>query len=118
MSSGQFVRTGYESDSGKVYSIKVQPETLTSWNTGTPTNPTEETSAHATNRKGVGMFARQVSLKWSGNPPVPPNNYFPYGTIRVPVLTKADFQALGLGQSVQYLGASAIVTGFIPERRG
>lgn len=117
MSAGRFVRSKYEADSGNIYNIRVQPETIGTFNAPPAGVSDQETSANAVRRRGNGMFARGISLAWVGDPPVAPAGYDPRGRIVVPILTPAVYQNLNVGDTVQYLGIDAEVTGLLPELR-
>lgn len=117
MSAGKFERSKYEADSGNIYNIRVQPETIGTFNPAPAGVSNQETSANALNRKGNGMFARGISIAWQGDPPVAPAGYDPNGRIRIPILTRDVYQNLNVGDTVLYLGLQATITGLIPERR-
>lgn len=117
MSAGRFVRSKYEADSGNIYNIRVQPETIGTFNAPPAGVSDQETSANAVNRKGNGMFARGISIEWQGEPPAAPAGYDPRGNIRIPILTPSVYQNLNVGDTINYLGLPATVVGLIPERR-
>lgn len=120
MSSGVFTISRYETDLGDVAPIKVQPETLAATlgtvnagATGTPTPgfPSAQTSQ---SKRALGVNARTVSIKFA--PGAEPADYAPGSVLRVPVLTKARFDALSKGSAVTYLGSTGEVAGKSPER--
>lgn len=114
MSSGPFEKSFYTSDSGTVYPIRVQGETLSFSAQGTPaTAATGEPSAIANgSRRRIGVNARSVRLEWTGTPPT---GYEINSVVRVPILTQAAFNAIKKGDQVTYLGAQAKVLGKTPE---
>lgn len=117
MSAGRFIRAIYESDSGNLYNIRIQPETEGTFNPSAPGIANQETSANAVRRRGNGMFARGISISWLGDPPVAPDGYDPRGRIRIPILTQAVYQNLNVGDEITYLGVPAEITGLLPELR-
>lgn len=114
MSAGVFTNSFYTSDSGEVYNIRVQPETLSFSAQGTPAAAaTAEPSAIANgSRRRIGVNARNVRLEWTAAAPV---GYDPNGVVRVPILTAAAYTAINKGDAVTYLGNSARVLGKTPE---
>lgn len=115
MSSGDFFIQGRytATEGGGIYKIRVQPETVTAWNPNTTAavNAVGSVRVGGGNRQ-LGIKARSVTLQWAD---APPNNYKD-AYIRVPVLTATAFNGLALGQTVQYLGADAVIVGKNPER--
>lgn len=114
MSSGAFDNSFYTSDSGAVYNIRVQPETLSFSAQGTPaTAATAEPSAIANgSRRRIGVNARSVRLEWTATPPA---GYKADSVVKVPILTLAAYTPIKKGDTVTYLGASARVLGKTPE---
>lgn len=114
MSAGAFQNSFYTSDSGDVYNIRLQPETLAFSAQGTPaTAATAEPSAIANGaRRRIGVNARSVRLEWTGTPPT---GYDANSVVRVPIVTLAAYTAISKGDTVTYLGAPARVLGKTPE---
>jgi hypothetical protein len=75
MSAGAFTRTFYEDDDGDIHPIRLQPETLAatfaSVANAAPAGPVDnEISAQVTgSRRGLGLFARYVTVKFTATPP-------------------------------------------------
>lgn len=121
MSAGAFTSSKYEANSGNVYKIKVQPETITA-TIATVANaaPTgaidQEVSATASSgRRSVGMNARTVALAFTGTIPT---GY--KGTpVRIPVLTQATFAAWTATPDLTgtYLGSDVRVVGSSTESK-
>lgn len=118
MSSGNFVSSRYEADSGTIYRIRVQPETLAANVGGANTAPAGAIDGEGTVRVGggnrkFGVKARSVTLAWAGEPP---DDYAEGEYLRVPILTPARYNSISLGATGTYLGASVTVVGKNPER--
>lgn len=118
MSSGNFVSSRYEADSGTIYRIRVQPETLSASIGGANTAPAGAIDGEGSARVGggnrrFGVKARSVTLAWSETPPA---GYAEGEYLRVPILTPARYAAITLGQSGTYLGVGVTVVGKNPER--
>lgn len=114
MSEGRFDRAaGYETEGGDTRPIRVQPETITAWNpeaVGTVSGSYVKVSG---SRRGYGTFARVARFEWNGTPPT---GYDDRGTITLPILTPAAYNALNVGSNYAYLGASLTLIGLSPER--
>ena len=109
MSAGRFVISRYERANGDVHPIRIQPETITTWNPAPAGGTTSNIRAKVSGgRRQAGLIARKVALTFGENPPT---GYAPFSTIAIPVLTPDAFQALAEGQTVQYLSTSARVVG-------
>lgn len=120
MSSGVFTIAGYETDNGDIVPIKVQPETLTavlgtanatagaSFAAGFPSAQTSQS------KRALGINARTVSITFA--PGAEPADYKPGTILKIPVTTKARFDALSKGSSVTYLTATGRIAGKSPER--
>lgn len=118
MSAGIFVNSKYESNSGRVYFVKVQPETEALILGGTanaaPAGAIDQevtASARGGERKN-GISCRRVALTWTGTIP---DGYFPNGRLEVPILTPALFSAVSRGTTGTYLGSPVEVVGKISE---
>ena len=118
MSAGAFLQTSYESDSGEVHPIRVQPETAAANFGGAnaaPAGPiTSSISARA--RGGIreyGLKARAFVIVFTG---AVPDGYEPGNQYRIPVLTPARFNGTAIGTTGTYLGAPARVVSKVPER--
>lgn len=103
MSAGKFQDRIYVTNSDAVYSIRVQPETITPWNeNGTGSIlPGSPSVAVSKGRRTIGINARVARFRWVGTSA--PAGYDPSGIITVPILTRAAFQALTKGISYPYL---------------
>jgi hypothetical protein len=109
MSAGEFVQTGYECEgTGQVHPIRINGETLTlSVNTVNNTAPTQApdtpvSARVAGGRRGIGVFARTVTIRF--DLAATPSGYKKGGTITLPWLQSSTFNNIAKGQSVQYLG--------------
>lgn len=118
MSAGVFTLSKYEADSGTVYSVRVQPETLAASvgggaNTAPTGNVTGEPSAMVGgSRRSIGVHCRGVRIRFTG---AAPEGYKPQGVIFIPILTEARYDAITRGATGTYLGAAVEVVGKVPE---
>jgi len=118
MSAGNFTFSKYESNSGSIYKIRVQPETLTATidavaNDAPAGDVDQEVSAKASGgKREIGMIARTVTLRFTGT--VPTN--YSGDDVTVPVMqsstydswtTPADKTGTYLGSAVKVVGQSA-----------
>jgi len=121
MSGGQFSTSKYAADSGNIYSIRVQPETLlatfaTVPNTAPAGAVDQEVSAKVSKgNRGIGIKPRSVTVRWTG---AVPDGYDPRGLITIPVLTQTVYNGIVKGQTANYLGNAAEVVSKSPERVG
>ena len=63
MSSGNFVTAKYETDRLDVAPIRVQPETITTWNAETTGSVTTDQVRVSGGKRKIGRKARSVTLK-------------------------------------------------------
>lgn len=120
MSSGVFTSALYSTDNADLVNIRVQPETLAAvlgtanaGATGTP-SPGFPSAQVSQSRRAIGINARTVSIRFaSGSEPA---GYKPGTVLRVPVMTKARYDALSKGSSVTYLTVIGTVAGKSPEK--
>ena len=114
MSAGSFSRSKYESDSGEIYAIRVQPETIVAGTNPEPAGTiTAEVSAIANgSRRRLGMNARRVRVVFTASAPA---GYKADSPIALPVLTPTAYQSLSKGDSFAYLGGTVEVIGKTPE---
>lgn len=114
MSAGVFTRTRYEANNGDIFTARVQPETITAWNPAPAGAVTVNIRANMTGgQRQNGMNARYVMGVWE----TAPAGYKAGGTVRVPVLTPAAFNAIQNDQVLAYLGGTFTVTGTTNEKR-
>ena len=117
MSQGSFIIGRYEADSGEIHPIRIQPETITDWNsapTGAQTNRSYFRARPSKRR--YGQFARYVTLgRTVGSADGPFTSA--KVTITVPVLTLDDYDDLTEGQEVSYQGVTFSVVSKTDERR-
>ena len=115
MSAGRFLRGKYTADAGTVHPIRIQEETVFAQNP----QPTEALTPNAVSARvgggnnRLGLKARSISLVWQGEPP---EGYKEEASIRIPILTKASYDAIALNSTLTYLGKTAVVVGKSPER--
>jgi len=114
MSQGAFIQSFYETDSGGIHSIRIQPETIIAGTNTAPAGPaTGEGSASATGgRRRIGINARKVRITWTG---APPTGYKAGGITSIPFLQQDEWAALSKGDTFSYLGAEVKVVGKTPE---
>lgn len=119
MSSGAFVVSKYETDSGEIMPIRIQPETaVTSIGSGANTAPSANVtipfSARARGgKRKLGVTARTVTLRPVGTSPA---GYKEGQLLIVPILKPALYNATKNGDSATYLGTPFLVVGKSPER--
>lgn len=120
MSAGAFSRSKYEADDGEIHPIRVQPETIDASvggndNTAPAGAVTIGLSARVSqSARAFGLRPRLVSLAWFADPPA---DYDPLGIIRIPILRKAAYDDIVVGDSGSYLGGTVIVIGKSPESK-
>lgn len=120
MSAGVFTRTRYESDTDLIHPIRLQPETLlatiaTVPNAAPTGTPDSEISAQVTgSRRGLGLFARYITVVFTGD--VPPG-YAPNQSYRITILSQSLFAAIAVGSTGVYLDEAIQVISKTPERR-
>ena len=119
MSSGPFIRSRYESDTGVIARCRVQPETelLTDGSvfnaapTGAPTVPFSIKIRPG--KRELGIIPRTVQLSFAaGNEPA---GYKPGEILSVPVLDPLVFTAFQASSQLTYLGQTADVISFANE---
>ena len=118
MSSGAFNTSKYEADSGTIYNCRVQPETLAANIGGANTAPAGAVDGEGSARIGggnrqIGIKARSVTVKWTSTAP---DNYKEGQLIRIPIMTKARYDAINIGATGTYLSTNVTVVGKNPER--
>jgi hypothetical protein len=112
--AGSFVFANYETDLGDIRPIKVQPETIAgAWNAEATGNAVGSLVRVGGGKRRIGLKARSVTLKIDVGAPV--QGYQATRTIRLPVLTLAAYQALAIGDKVEYDGATYTVSGASPQ---
>ena len=104
MSSGAFTLAQYSTDADNIVPIRVQPETLEA--------TLGSVNASATGSLSAGFPSAQVS-KSKGQTP---EGYAVGAVLRIPVTTKARFDALSKASAVTYLTKTGKVVGKSPER--
>lgn len=121
MSAGAFTSSKYESNSGAIYRMRVQEETINAIIGPVANSPVasavdQEVSAKASGgKREIGMIARTVTLRFTGAPPA---NYSG-DDVTIPVLTQATFDSwtTPASQTGTYLDADVEVVGQSAERK-
>lgn len=121
MSAGEFISSKYESNSGSIYKIRLQQETVDATinaiaNTPVASAVDQEVSAKASGgKREIGMIARTVTLRFTG---APPTNYSG-DDVTIPVLSQATYDAWTSPADLTgtYLGAAVVVAGQSAERK-
>lgn len=112
MSAGNFILSKYESDTGDVHQIKIQPETSAASLGGTanqaPSGAVDSVFAAEVNRgaRAYGLRPRKVTIGFTDDAP---DGYRPYTSISIPVLQESVFNGLAIGDSVTYNGGTGVV---------
>lgn len=117
MSAGVFTRTFYELDDGDIVRARVQPETLAANVGAANTAPAGPADAPGSARVGggrrqFGIKMRSVSLAWTGTPPT---GYKAGALVRIPIMQRATYDGIDLGDTGTYLGVAVEVVGKSPE---
>lgn len=118
MSAGLFTYSKYESNSGEIYRIRVQPETLLA-NIGSANSaPDGAITGQGTVRVGggnrqFGIKARSVTVKFTADAPT---GYAENQVYRIPILQETLWDSINLGATGTYLGNAIEVVGKSPER--
>lgn len=118
MSAGSFVQSFYLSNSGEVYNVRVQPETLQlnvgGANSATATSATAEPSAIVGgSRRGIGVHCRGFRLRFTAGSPA---GYKVGSTFFLPVLNPTVFDAVNKFDTGSYLGGTVQVVGKVAEQ--
>lgn len=120
MSSGKFLSSKYAADSGNIYALRVQPETLTAtFNAVVNAAPVgavdQEVSAKVSKgNRGFGIKPRTVTIRWEAAP----TDYDPNTLQRIPVPTKSVWDGIRKDQAVTYADGTGKVVSKSPERVG
>lgn len=127
MSAGGFANVKYEANDGTLHPIKVQPET-TELVIGGEKNlvPTEgagtvrsKISARVGgSRRGIGLYARMVYIKFGDTDGAQPTGYKRGSRTAVPILTQSFFSLISKNDTGTYLGKVVTVTGVSSESVG
>lgn len=104
MSDGRFIIANYEREDGTNGPIRVQPETVTSWNPQAAGSRTGLFIRARGSKRRYGTNARSVTIARS----VGDGSGFNSGTVslKIPVFTKAAWNDLNAGENVTYGGLS------------
>ena len=118
MSAGSFISTKYESDDGDIHPMRIQPETALANIGGANTAPSGDidNSISAKARGGIreyGLKARGVNVVFTSTLPT---DYEAGNVYRIPILTRARYDAISVGTTGTYLSNPVRVVGKIPER--
>jgi len=118
MSAGAFNTTKYEADSGLIFRIRVQPETLAATIGGEANDPPAGSvgvglpSARARgSTRAIGVTARRVTCSFA----TPPTGYKAGQLLSIPILTPELYNAIAFDDAVSYLGVTGKVVGKIAE---
>lgn len=119
MSAGAFLANGkYEADSGTIYRIRVQPETVAANIGSANAVPAGAVDGEGSARVGggnrqIGIKARSVTVRFTATVP---DGYAADRLLRIPILTPAVYDAITPGATGTYLGTAVVVVGKNPER--
>lgn len=100
--AGKFTIAGYERNDDTVGPIRVQPETITSWNPEAAGTSTGYYIRARGSKRAYGILARSVTLTRE----IGTGAAYNAGTVsvRVPVFTKETWDGLSAGQTLTYNG--------------
>lgn len=118
MSAGSTVATRYQTDSGAIVPIRLQPESI-AFAIGETANEPPEGSADASypsakasgSKRSIGINARKVNIKFD----TAPTGYKQDGLISIPVLQKSVWDTIAKSQAGTYLGEDVTVVSKSPE---
>lgn len=119
MSAGNFLDAFYETDTGDIAPIRIQPETaslvIASKTNTIPAGPAVIPVAAriSGSRRAYGIHARRVRVKFGDSPPT---GYQQNGTVTLPWLQVDTFASLKKGDTGTYLGSSVTYVGKSPEQ--
>lgn len=121
MSAGEFTSSKYESNSGSIYKIRVQDETLSATigavaNTAPIAAVDQEVSAKASGgKREIGMIARTVTLRFTGTLPTG----YSGDDVTVPVMQSSTFDSwtTPADQTGTYQGVAVTLVGQSAERK-
>ena len=114
MSAGQFLNAFYETNSGNIAGIRVQPETaalvLNGVTNTIPAGPADQLASAQVGkgRRSIGINARLVRIRFTG---AVPDGYQAGGEIALPWLQFASFEALPKNATGTYLGVGVTLVG-------
>jgi hypothetical protein len=117
MSAGQFIRSFYETNGGAIARIRVQPETELAniggtVNDGAAGPPTVATTVKVNKgRREYGIGPRKVGVVFD----TPPTGYEPGNIYYIPVMTRAVYDGVTVGETITYLGQTAEVVSKLEE---
>ena len=120
MSSGAFTLAQYSTDADNIVPLRVQPETLAATLGSVNASASGSLSAGfpsaqvSKSKRGLGIHARTVSIRFDEGQT--PEGYAVGAVLRIPVTTKARFDALSKASAVTYLTKTGKVVGKSPER--
>jgi hypothetical protein len=105
--AGKFIIANYERDDGTIGPIRVQPETVTTWNVQATGAKTGYYIHARGSKKAYGVHARSVTLTRA----IGTGEAYNAATVNitVPILTKASWEALSAGQVLTYNGVADFV---------
>lgn len=123
MSAGSFSRSRYEDDQGKIWRIRVQPETealkIASVANAPPAGaitPKFPSASVSGNRRSLGVNARLCRIQFTNTIPA---GYKPTGTISLPVLSlaaKAVYAEDAVGTyTLEGTAYDVVIVGLTPE---
>lgn len=115
MSAGAFTVSRYESDSGDIHPIRVQPETITAFNNEAPAGAVSSdiSAVVSLTRRQRGLRPRYISVKFTADPPT---NYAAGTVYRIPILKASVYDGLNIGGTGTYLATACVIVGKEGER--
>ena len=121
MSAGAFSSSKYSANSGSIYKIRVQPETIAASIDSVPNAAPagaidqEVSAAVSRGKRALGMNARTVTLVFTGALP----DGYEGGPVRIPVLTQATYDSWTAtpDKTGTYLEVPVRVAGSSPETK-
>lgn len=119
MSAGGFTTTKYESNTGLIHPIRLQPETVGfaiggDANNAAPTAGLTSDFSVRVSRGNTeyGLRPRKLNIKFGA---VVPDGYKAEQTYAIPILVPEVWEAAGVGDAVTYLGVGGVIVGKSPE---
>lgn len=112
--AGRFLKAKYETDSGDIHNIRIQPETVFDENLEPTGGATASSYVRVTgSRRAYGIKARILVLSRQVGDAANYNGATVYA--RIPVLKKASVAALIVGSTVTYQSVAWVVVAVSPE---
>lgn len=115
MSSGEFTTTAkYESNTGTIHPIRLQPETLAAFGNAVPAGAIDSpiSAVVSLTRRQRGLRPRYITVRFTAEK----TDYATGGLYRIPICTATVWAGINVGATGTYLGTAAVVVSKEDER--